>query len=146
MPKRFSSLWTFQMSFHNNIFCLIWTVLSSLYICPTEFLKYGLNNVFLSLLSHEIIGKTHLPKFHFEFQYWSLLALAAIPKNGDVNHLHKEISEVCQAVLRCCSKKKCHVSHMTVHQVSMEMPKSAVTVVATWGLLQTCVDLHRLVC
>lgn len=37
--------------------------------------------VFLSLLSHEIIGKTHLPKFHFEFQYSSLLALAAIPKN-----------------------------------------------------------------
>lgn len=80
MPKRFSSLWTFQLSFHNNIFRLIWTVLSMQYICPTKFLKYGLNKVFLSLLSHEIIGKNTPTPFHFEFQYSSLLALAAIPK------------------------------------------------------------------
>lgn len=34
---------------------------------PTEFWKYGLNKVFLSLLSHEIIGKTHLPHFILNF-------------------------------------------------------------------------------
>lgn len=51
------------------------------YICPTEFLKCGLNKVFLSLLGHEIIGNNTSTPFHFEFQYSSLLALAAIPKN-----------------------------------------------------------------